>query len=259
MVELHFHRYRYYLLFCIVVFIIVNCFFINDTDKIKVKPKEEYVSYDNLSVIRDTSNNLNHHVKAENNNFTSNTFISTSAIDNCKDEWTNENIVGRCFGLDDVNNVTWKMTAQQCRDNCCSSGKDCITWQFIEASSICKNGGKVRIGGEGGDTPFWCDPLPPSKWEGKQRVKGTGCTFDVEKPSQCFGLGPERFSHTNNNTDKIRMPSWKACESACCAYEHCSVYQYQTGRGCFFNIEKLDDIYCDLYSGTYSGGRKRIV
>ena len=154
MVELHFHRYRYYLLFCVVIFIIVNCFFINDTDNKNVKPIEEYVRIDNLSVIRDISSNLNHvkaenNVKVENTTFASNTVTSTPVIDKCKDEWTNDNIIGRCFGLDDVNNVTYKMTARQCKDTCCSKGKDCITWQFIEASSICKNGGKVRIGGEG--------------------------------------------------------------------------------------------------------------
>jgi len=142
MAEAHFHRYRYYLLFCVAILIIVNCFFINNKEKRTEDKKNDYVRVDSLSVIRETP----HYIKEDNYSVISTTPTSL-IVDNCKDEWTNENIVGRCFGLDDVNNSV-KMTAQECRGTCCSR-KDCISWQFIEASSICKNGGKVRIGGEG--------------------------------------------------------------------------------------------------------------
>ena len=146
MAELHFYRHRYYLLFCIVIFIIVNFFFIDNNHKRIAK--EEYIRIDNLSVIHDTPYTVTHK-KLENITLIKNIISSPIHIDNCKDEWTNDIIVGRCFGLDDVNNATYKMTAQQCKEYCCNKGKDCITWQYIDSTQICKNGGPVRIGGEG--------------------------------------------------------------------------------------------------------------
>lgn len=147
MAELHFYRYRYYLLFCIVIFIIVNFFFIDNNNHKRIA-KEEYTRIDNLSVIHDTPYTVTHK-KLENITFIKNIISSPIHNDNCKDEWTNDTIVGRCFGLDDVNNATYKMTAQQCKEHCCNKGKDCITWQYIDSTQICKNGGQVRIGGEG--------------------------------------------------------------------------------------------------------------
>jgi hypothetical protein len=139
-------------------------------------------------------------------------------------------------------------------------GKDCITWQYWTGQKICKIGGVVRLGMEGGDSPLWCEPAKPVTWHGKRigvrskEINGSNrtCTWESAVPTQCFGLGAER---------KINGRSMNEveCERGCCETENCLVWQSAPGRGCYYNEDKVDGIYCDPYVGTYEGGRKNVT
>jgi hypothetical protein len=150
---------------------------------------------------------------------------------------------------------------EQCKEMCCDHGNRCITWQYWSALGICKIGGPVRLGDEGGGHANWCEPIAPKEWKG-QKLNGRDpdtktCSWrTVELNTQCFGLGPER--KVANGTDKIRILDPAMCGAECCRSPKCVIWQHREDKGCFYDdSNKADDYYCDPYKGTYVGGRKR--
>ena len=182
----------------------------------------------------------------------------------CKHVWRHARLLGRCFGLVPfkefqpiLTNVTIA-SPEDCRAVCCNLGEKCVSWQYFSNPADptikeCKLTDKnIRLGLEVTGTPEWCDPHPPSKWNGK-RLKtriGSTCDWGDDLPSQCFGLGPERMSAANTalNTE--------ACAQACCNDPDCEMWQEVPGRGCYFANSK--GIFCDKDPGVYDGGRKCI-
>lgn len=89
------------------------------------------------------------------------THVINNSKDKCIIQWTNDQLVGRCFGLTTKLNIS---TKQECQEFCCSLGINCITWQFWKEKNICKIGDRVRLGTEKGKTRLWCDSYPPVEW-----------------------------------------------------------------------------------------------
>lgn len=197
--------------------------------------------------------------------------------DQCADQWTGENLPGRCWGLTTSTSIPHigpgigekaASSVDECKKLCCDLGDKCITWQFWGASGICKAGKTVRVGGEGGNTPRWCEPDVPQKWNGGKRNVTSNplqndanpnwkapstCEWAGQQAGQCFGLGPERL-----NAEGGRM-SASECAAGCCANPHCRLWQHVPLKGCFFNKDALkEDPHCDQYSGAYIGGRKKL-
>ena len=196
--------------------------------------------------------------------------------DSCAAEWTAENLIGRCWGLTTSTNIPniepgvgekAATSSDECKKLCCNLGDKCITWQFWGASGICKAGKHVRLGGEGGNSPRWCEPEPPQKWNGAKRnltssplrnkidpwVAPSTCGWVGQQPGQCFGLGPERL-----NSEKERISEGE-CAAGCCADPNCMLWQHLPTRGCFYNKNQLhEEPHCDQYGGVYVGGRKKV-
>lgn len=182
----------------------------------------------------------------------------------CKHLWRHAKLVGRCFGFTPYKELVPSLksvevaNAEECRAICCNLGDKCISWQFFhnpKDSNVkeCKLTDKVvRLGLEATGTPDWCDPHPPSKWNGHRltsRSSDGKCHWGEQLPSQCFGLGDERkIDGQSLNTT--------GCADACCKDPDCSMWQEVPGRGCYFN--KADGIWCDKDPGIYDGGRKCI-
>jgi hypothetical protein len=86
----------------------------------------------------------------------------------------------------------------------------------------------------------------------RQGEKGSPCQWTGTLPGQCFGLGPEKWSLSNERL------SADECAAACCSSDNCIKWQQLPDRGCYFNEDKLkEDPYCDPFKGIYIGGRKK--
>ena len=179
--------------------------------------------------------------------------------DKCAGQWTSDKLVGRCFGLKShidyasLKDITVVTDALHCKALCCDLGKECISWQYWEGIKLCKLGGAVRIGGETAATPNWCEPDPPITWTGRRVsvINGTRVEVGNELTTQCFGLGPQKYTSHGD----IRVPlTVQDCPVACLADSKCTTWQGHSNRGCFFSSST--NIYCEPYSGTYDGGRK---
>ena len=203
--------------------------------------------------------------------------LLSTTIDNCANIWTTEKLVGRCWGL--TTSTEFKSIQKLpndgkvtdslgCKNLCCELGEECITWQYWEGRQICKIGGVVRLGKEGGGSPLWCEPLPPITWNGNKRLnrkknkilKDVFCEWDTDElKSQCFGLGDERKNSTRiklgiNNGRRTASE----CAEACCRAPLCRLWQHNPERGCYFNKESIgEDVYCELQMVPYEGGRKK--
>jgi hypothetical protein len=206
---------------------------------------------------------------------TQNALNSTDAnntTDNCSRQWTGEALVGRCWGLTtstahpEIKNTRDGIeiqTADHCKQICCKLGPKCITWQYWAASKICKIGKHVRLGSEGGDSPRWCEPNVPQKWNGGKRdlilnpfnqsltQKNFECIWATQLPGQCFQLGPDR-----KHADGISLSATE-CAKGCCSNPNCWLWQHLPNRGCFYNEDYMaEEPFCDQYVGEYIGGRK---
>lgn len=177
----------------------------------------------------------------------------------CRGIWRSDELVGRCFGLKvhntypELKNTSTIISISECRTACCLLGSKCVSWQYESVTNVCKIGDPVRLGTEGANTPYWCEPSGPISWNGrKKRVleKSDGnCQWTTEGlPNQCFGLGGEQLNSTNG-----RMGTTE-CEAACCNDPKCWQWQEQAGRGCYFTSNK--DVWCEQALGRYTGGRK---
>lgn len=97
----------------------------------------------------------------------------------CKGLWRPQRLLGRCFGLTlhsifpELSSIKVVESAKQCKSICCNLQEKCINWQYQQASKQCKLGKDlVRLGNEGYNSPYWCDPLPTSNmWFGKKLLK----------------------------------------------------------------------------------------
>jgi hypothetical protein len=170
-------------------------------------------------------------------------------------------LVGRCFGLkihttyEELKNTSTVISINECRSACCLLGSKCVSWQYESVMRLCKIGDPVRVGTEGTNTPYWCEPSGPISWNGKkkktlgEKIAAGQCEWATEElPNQCFGLGAERFNSTRGRMDTA------ACEAACCNDPTCWQWQEQADRGCYFTSTK--EIWCEQAKGRYTGGRK---
>ena len=180
----------------------------------------------------------------------------------CKSLWREAKLVGKCFGLRPYSKFSTELesisvrSSIDCRSICCNLGEECTTWQYYytpkdPTNGECRLTNKiVRLGLEKTGTPDWCDPHPPSRWNGKRLKKrnddGT-CEWGEDLPIQCFGLGDER------KTDDKKVLNTLQCANACCENKNCEMWQESPGRGCYYakNIGR-----CNGKSGIYDGGRK---
>ena len=97
----------------------------------------------------------------------------------CKGLWRPQRLLGRCFGLtihsvfSELSSIKIVESAKQCKSICCNLQEKCINWQYQQASKQCKLGKDlVRLGSEGYNSPYWCDPLPTSNmWLGNKLLK----------------------------------------------------------------------------------------
>jgi hypothetical protein len=180
----------------------------------------------------------------------------------CKNHWRHARLLGRCFGLTSHKEFVPELkdleitTSEDCRALCCNLGEKCISWQYFsnpQDPSVheCKLTDKIiRLGTEATGTPDWCDPHPPSKWNGHRVVSRNGdgtCKWGDGLPSQCFGLGDERKVNGSSL-------STESCADACCKDPACGIWQEVPGRGCYYN--KDEGIWCDKDPGVYDGARK---
>jgi hypothetical protein len=190
-------------------------------------------------------------------------FTATSSVnDNCSGQWTNDKLVGRCFGLKNhvdypsLKDIPIVPTADHCKKMCCDLGSECISWQYWVGIKLCKLGGAVRVGIEASATPNWCEPEPPIVWSGRKVhiVNGTRSQGEEELTTQCFGLGPQKFRMDGEN--KVLLTS-SECSAACMADPKCGTWQAHENRGCFY--ASAHQIYCEPYDGSYDGGRKKLA
>jgi hypothetical protein len=187
-----------------------------------------------------------------------------------------DSLIGRCWGLTGIEEKHFDWTgvkkrevasAEECEELCCEMGDACITYQFRGREKKCLIGKHVRLGKEGGNTPLWCEPLPPAKWNGRKRLTNTAesiatpedqqrqrthkCEWGEHLPRQCWHLGPERVNATGG-----RMGP-KACAMGCCRTKNCIAWQQLPDRGCFYNDQPMDELHCDQNEETYEGKRKK--
>ena len=104
--------------------------------------------------------------------------------------------------------------------------------QFHSETSECRVGGPVRLGLEASGVDAWCEPFPPTEWNGARILSRSNgvCQLGQRLPYQCFGLGPERLSKDGNRLDAA------ACEAACCESPGCDMWQQGDGRGCYYTL-----------------------
>ena len=180
----------------------------------------------------------------------------------CKKLWREAKLIGKCFGLRPYAKLAPELESivvqspMDCRAICCNLGDKCTTWQYYYSPKDPKNGECrltnkiVRLGFEKTGTPDWCDPYPPSKWNGKRlksRNEDGTCEWGDDLPMQCFGLGDEKKSQNKQSLSAFE------CAQACCSNKNCEMWQEAPGRGCFYakNIGR-----CAGKPGVYDGGRK---
>lgn len=183
--------------------------------------------------------------------------MKNETVGKCDALWTNEILVGRCFGLtthsdiDALKQISHVNSDMECKDLCCDLGDNCITWQYWLGTSVCKLGGIVRLGDEAAPTVNWCEPNAPISWFGKTVVSRNGneIVWGPEVSTQCFGLGPEKKNPVTETPLSV-----EECEEACIKMEGCSAWQAHPSRGCFYSDSK--QVYCEPYGGLYTGGRK---
>jgi hypothetical protein len=182
----------------------------------------------------------------------------------CKNLWRHARLAGRCFGLSHYKEFVPHLknlvisTSEECRALCCNLGDKCVSWQFVTRSKDlnykeCRLTDKIlRLGNEPTGTPEWCDPHPPSKWNGNKLLsKANGvCQWGEQLPGQCFGLGDE---HRDSRSKPLNTTS---CAQACCNDPQCEIWQEVPGRGCYFN--KAEGIWCEIEPELYEGARKCI-
>lgn len=180
----------------------------------------------------------------------------------CNGLWRPEPLPGKCFGLNPVPNQYGVVAnLRDCRSLCCNLGENCISWQFQTSTSTCRIGGVIRLGLEKTGTADWCDPLPPSTWNGNRLISKQAdgvCVWGEELKSQCFGLGDERKSVQGSRYDAA------GCRAACCSAASvggsgvtagCAMWQEAEGRGCFFS--ETATTQCPKMKGErFIGGRK---
>lgn len=137
----------------------------------------------------------------------------------------------------------------------CCNLSSCVSWQYWAGNNVCKLGGPVRLGGEGGQSANWCEPLPPLRWTGQLKDPATppqhdgACSWAKDLPTQCFGLGVERRM---NNT---RMTATQ-CQESCCKDTKCMMHQHADSKGCFHDSGGNGKNFCEAYMGPFDGGRK---
>lgn len=179
----------------------------------------------------------------------------------CKDQWTTDNLVGRCFGLSihskysELGNVEVVENAEDCKTLCCELGDKCKTWQYWNENKRCNLGPTVRLGPEAetsaeGSTN-WCEAEAPVVWRGKriQNRDGPICEWGDGLPTQCHGMGVEKRGDDGNRLARA------VCERACCHIAGCTMWQQHPDRGCF--IGSGENIICESYTGSFTGGRKK--
>lgn len=178
----------------------------------------------------------------------------------CRGVWRTDKIAplpGKCFGLNphiefpelkDILITNFK----DCRSLCCNLMDKCTTWQYHNSTGRCMIHPKgVRRGPEGADTPMYCDPFPPARWNGmrlKERKEGK-CEWGEEIPSQCFAFGMEKLNSTGGSLNT------QQCAEGCCNDPNCDSWQEMPGRGCYWGVS--DCKYSEV-EGAYDGGRKCI-
>jgi hypothetical protein len=179
----------------------------------------------------------------------------------CKGIWRPDKLIGRCFGLTlhstypELAHISSVNNSADCRALCCNYGLKCVTWQYETTGKVCNIGREVRLGMEGGDTPFWCDPFPPAEWSGRRlesRDSDGTCKWSPDLLKvQCFGLGAERLNATKGSLTN------QQCGEQCCADPKCEIWQEMKGRGCYFS-GGAKDITCndDRPRAVYDGSRK---
>lgn len=186
--------------------------------------------------------------------------VSSSA---CAGQWTADRIVGRCFGLKDVKETSGfdaveVASAEHCQRICCELGGGCVTWQYWEGLRMCKVGKEVRLGKEGGPSPYWCDDSAPVQWFGRRVLSrnGTAVQWSARLATQCFGLGPERVKQRADPQRSLPAAPFTPgeCQLQCRLSEQCNMWQAHPRRGCYFGF--VQNAFCEPYSGRFFGGRK---
>ena len=179
------------------------------------------------------------------------------SVGDCRKLWRNDRLIGKCFGLNphnefpELKNVVKVDNSKQCRSICCHLGDKCVSWQYQNSTAECKLGPAVRLGFEGSNTDNWCDPHPPSKWNGYRLLKRSDsesdtyvCRWDEQLPNQCIGLGPERLNSTKGALTTAE------CASECCNDKTCDMWQEMKGRGCYYGSKS--SVWCDKPQGNHS-------
>jgi hypothetical protein len=77
-------------------------------------------------------------------------------------------------------------------------------------------------------------------------------------PTQCFGLGNERFKHATlpgaSSPSDVRM-TVEECRKECRSKTDCNIWQAHKDRGCFY--ANVADVFCEPYKGGFAGGRRK--
>lgn len=180
---------------------------------------------------------------------------------NCRTEWAEEKLVGRCFGLSihtkykELRSIKVVTSPDHCKKLCCQLGSRCQTWQYWNEIKRCNLGPKVKIGSEienvGDGTANWCEAEAPVEWRGRRILNRDGplCEWGDSLPTQCHGMGLEKRGDDGNRLAR------NVCERACCHIAGCTMWQQHPDRGCF--IGSGENIICESYTGTFIGGRKK--
>uniref|UniRef100_A0A7S2QSB5 Uncharacterized protein n=1 Tax=Norrisiella sphaerica TaxID=552664 RepID=A0A7S2QSB5_9EUKA len=194
----------------------------------------------------------------------SNEIEHTELMDDAMCEWRSDILVGTCFGLRcGTKEAAAVKSAKECSSLCCGLEDKCITWQYREDIGCCI-GPVVRLGFEGSKSPHWCEPTPPSPWEGGRKsssevlpnnasstpgpdASSLSCAWGDQIKGQCFGLGPSRPYQTIDE-----------CREACCNDEDCSVWQYRQDKGCFYGKSNHCERYEGIAAQPYVGKRKPV-
>ena len=180
---------------------------------------------------------------------------------NCRAEWTQEKLIGRCFGLSihtkyrEFQSIKVVTSPNHCEQLCCQLGSQCQTWQYWNENKRCNLGPKVKIGSEVDNavdgTANWCEAEAPVEWRGRRIINRDGpiCEWGDSLPTQCHGMGLEKRGDDGNRLAR------NVCERACCHIAGCTMWQQHPNRGCF--IGSGENIICESYTGTFTGGRKK--
>lgn len=159
----------------------------------------------------------------------------------CKNIWTGDHLVGRCFGLNvhsrfsELFHIEVVETPDECKTLCCELGDKCMTWQYWNENKRCNLGPAVQLSNEDGvdkivdGSSSWCEADPPVVWRGKRIMTRDGpkCEWGDSVPTRCHGLGAEKRGDDGNRLAK------NVCERACCHTAGCQIWQQHPERGCF--------------------------